>query len=290
MRFRLFKIVILSQLLLWYCDSTVFAQQHNGNSDTISENYANRQDNDSVSANARNTDFQYSSTTENCQVLSVCGIPINELLIVLCVLSVLSMLISLFSIIEALKTRNYLSEPKQEEDSTLSKSKKRITETCNRNSNSISELKEKIFSLEKRIQRLESTINSAHNTSNPNVTISNEVQKQKQNISKVAEKENQETKKIKWLKVIDGGKLSIADSAETAYYRAWTNKKGFISFEFCCLRPGKAINNRTSLIEPFCDIQKGNIDPDSAKEIIVKQCGILNDDYSVNTKILIQYN
>lgn len=91
-----------------------------------------------------------------------------------------------------------------------------------------------------------------------------------------------------WLKVVDGGKLAIASSPDTAIYRAWESKGGLL-FEFYCSKTAKAINNRASVIEPFCEVDNTMVDPDEAKDVIVKQCGKLTKDLSLVTKVLIQY-
>lgn len=96
------------------------------------------------------------------------------------------------------------------------------------------------------------------------------------------------SKEYKWLKVVDGGKLAITSSLDTAIYRAWESNGG-LSFEFCCSKIAKAINNRASVIDPFCDVDNTMVNPDVAKDVVVKQCGKLTKDLSLVTKILIQY-
>ena len=63
----------------------------------------------------------------------------------------------------------------------------------------------------------------------------------------------------------------------------------FMLFEFCCAKTGKAINNRTSVIDPFCEVQTNGIDPDQAKSVNVKKPGSLSSDFQVLTKVIIQY-
>ncbi|WP_290383432.1 hypothetical protein [uncultured Muribaculum sp.] len=111
--------------------------------------------------------------------------------------------------------------------------------------------------------------------------------KPKDNNDKVANKQA-ETREYIWLKAVDGGKLSIAQSADVAMYRAWKSN-GIYAFEFCCAKTGKAINNRTSVIYPFCEVQTNGIDPDQAKSVNVKKPGSLSSDFQVLTKIIIQY-
>ena len=56
-----------------------------------------------------------------------------------------------------------------------------------------------------------------------------------------------------------------------------------------CAKTGKAINNRTSVIDPFCEVQTNGIDPDQAKSVNVKKPGSLSSDFQVLTKVIIQY-
>ena len=111
--------------------------------------------------------------------------------------------------------------------------------------------------------------------------------KPKDNNDKVANRQA-ETREYVWLKAVDGGKLSIAQSADVAMYRAWKSNDIY-AFEFCCAKTGKAINNRTSVIDPFCEIQTNGIDPDQAKSVNVKKPGSLSSDFQVLTKVIIQY-
>ena len=111
--------------------------------------------------------------------------------------------------------------------------------------------------------------------------------KPKDNNDKVANRQA-ETREYIWLKAVDGGKLSIAQSADVAMYRAWKSNDIY-AFEFCCAKTGKAINNRTSVIDPFCEVQTNGIDPDQAKSVNVKKPGSLSSDFQVLTKVIIQY-
>ena len=93
-----------------------------------------------------------------------------------------------------------------------------------------------------------------------------------------------------YLKVGVGGILKNLQTPDRANYRAW-RCNGILYFEFYSINEEKkAINNRTSIIEPFCDIDNGTIDPDSANYVETKEFGILNDDFTINKKTIIKYN
>lgn len=91
-----------------------------------------------------------------------------------------------------------------------------------------------------------------------------------------------------YLKVVDGGRLANAQNEDNAYYRAWTYN-GILYFEFSASKVMKAINNRTSVIEPFCDIINGTVEPDNASVVNVKAYGKLNMDYTIIEKVKIEY-
>lgn len=89
------------------------------------------------------------------------------------------------------------------------------------------------------------------------------------------------------LTVMDG-KLVVASSSQVSYYRAW-EIEGDIFFEFYSDRTAKAINNRSVIIEPFCDKDPESVPADKATSIETSLCGFLNKDYSINTKTTIKY-
>ena len=163
-------------------------------------------------------------------------------------------------------------------------------------------IKDEIVQLKNRIHALESQLSNSRKVQSNSTTggvkknafreqgtnsmLPNTV-KPKDNNDKVANRQA-ETREYIWLKAVDGGKLSIAQSADVAMYRAWKSNDIY-AFEFCCAKTGKAINNRTSVIDPFCEVQTNGIDPDQAKSVNVKKPGSLSSDFQVLTKVIIQY-
>jgi hypothetical protein len=295
MKFRLLKTFILSQLLILGCSSYIYSQ------DTIPSDTTNiykntNAVNDSNSQMLCNMDQQSSSKDAN--VDNIGGIPVNNILFTLCFISII---FSFIAILISLKRRsNYDNDYEYDENTPHNKYDKWV-ESCKKNTSNLSSLANRVISLEKQIKRLEDLSTASNrwqvdctsndNSNNSNVkTQTHQYQNPNQTQKKTKGDDRPDTRVYQWLKVVDGGRLALVDSSESAYYRAWTSNNGIIYFEFYCSRPGKAINNRTSLIEPFCEIQKGDIEPDSAKGIVIKKQGVLNNDYSINSKVVIQYS
>lgn len=83
--------------------------------------------------------------------------------------------------------------------------------------------------------------------------------------------------------------LEIADEYQTIYYQMWDDDGKFY-FEFVNNeRTPMAINNRSFIIEPFCDIDESSRTPDESKRIETKKPGLLNTDLSLNKKAVIKY-
>ena len=89
------------------------------------------------------------------------------------------------------------------------------------------------------------------------------------------------------LTVMDGN-LVIASTSQVSYYRAW-EIDGDIFYEFYSDKTAKAINNRSVIIEPFCDKDPASIPADQASNIDTTLYGFLNKDYSVKTKTIIKF-
>lgn len=83
-------------------------------------------------------------------------------------------------------------------------------------------------------------------------------------------------------------KLSEALMGQASYYRAWRFKEKVL-FEFSSEKTLKAINNRNAIIEPFCEKDPSSVPADQASNIEICKPGILNDDYTVNTKSIIKF-
>lgn len=215
------------------------------------------------------------------EIKSILGIPIEYWIIIL----IISSIISIVSIFLSLRKRKVYIEDIYYKDKKSTKNLDDVIEFNVSKIKDIQYLKNTIEKIEKQVFLLsqKSIELDDSNKTNQSQTISN--------TEKIKEEKNTTIDKSRdyiWLKVIDGGKLTISQSPDTAIYRAWENE-GELFFEFSCLRTGKAINNRTSVIEPFCDIEDSTIDPDSAKEVIVKKFGKLAKDLSLIRKIIIQY-
>lgn len=91
-----------------------------------------------------------------------------------------------------------------------------------------------------------------------------------------------------YLTVLDGP-LVEAGPEYAVYYRAW-KEHGKLMFEFVNSdRTKRAINNRTSIIDPFCEKIESSNSPDESEKVISLKPGILNEDFSVNTKVKIEY-
>ena len=85
------------------------------------------------------------------------------------------------------------------------------------------------------------------------------------------------------------GNLINCEEGYPVYYRAW-RERDRIKFEFVNSdRTKKAINNRSTFIEPFCNKTEESKFPDESDFIEAITPGILNDDYTVKEKALIRY-
>lgn len=84
-------------------------------------------------------------------------------------------------------------------------------------------------------------------------------------------------------------KLKPVETGEVAYYKAWETECG-INFIFANdEKMKKAINNRSSIIEPFCEKVEDSKKPEDADRIIVVESGVLDKDYNVINKVKIKY-
>ena len=91
------------------------------------------------------------------------------------------------------------------------------------------------------------------------------------------------------LTIVGDGKLINCEEGYPVYYRAW-RESDWIKFEFVNSdRTKKAINNRSTFIEPFCNKTEESKFPDESDFIETITPGILNDDYTVKEKAIIRY-
>ena len=85
------------------------------------------------------------------------------------------------------------------------------------------------------------------------------------------------------------GNLVHCEKGYPVYYQAWRECER-IKFEFVNSdRTKKAINNRSTFIEPFCNKTEESKFPDESDFIETITPGILNDDYTVKEKAVIRY-
>jgi hypothetical protein len=87
---------------------------------------------------------------------------------------------------------------------------------------------------------------------------------------------------------VTDGNLTIASTSQVSYYRAWEVGDD-IFYEFFSDKTAKAINNRSVIIEPFCEKDSASIPADKASHIETTLYGFLNKDYSVKTKTIIKF-
>lgn len=159
-------------------------------------------------------------------------------------------------------------------------------------------IKDKIKSLEQRLSRLE--LSSSSNQYIINTEYSNNKAIAKgdingdidQNVTNKKTNNNieQNPQPITFQSLtVEDGKLVKADAGQAIYYQMWNegNKNifTFVNNE----KTKKAINNRTILIDPFCDEQDNSIYPDESNFIDVCKPGILSDSLTVEEKIKIKY-
>lgn len=88
---------------------------------------------------------------------------------------------------------------------------------------------------------------------------------------------------------IRDSRLVEVEAYEPTYYRTWL-ENGKYYFEFVePERIQKVINNRFTIIEPFCDNSSDSNLPDESTQICVIQPGELNSEYNVIKKVVIKY-
>lgn len=149
------------------------------------------------------------------------------------------------------------------------------------------QLEKKYSLLEKRIETLEGSEKSPKGKDDrilPNV-ISWTIQQSHESI----EMETQDKNNTIHLSIQSGGRLKKAEIGDIIYYEAW-EEKGKLYFVFVNSgRTPKAINNRTTIIEPFCDNVGSIKSPDNADAIEIVKEGVLTNDFQVLEKVKIKY-
>lgn len=141
--------------------------------------------------------------------------------------------------------------------------------------------------LQNVIDGLEKRLSFQENEKSKEVIKSQNRSEIRLNIKEESERYSQDYGFI-YLTVLEGP-LVEARPEHTVYYKAW-REKGKLLFEFVNNdRTKKAINNRTSIIEPFCEKVESSKSPDDSEMITTISPGLLNDDYTVRDKAKIEY-
>lgn len=91
------------------------------------------------------------------------------------------------------------------------------------------------------------------------------------------------------LAVVDG-KLVPWSMGKTSYYHYW-EYEGRYFFEFFCeqTKAAKAINNRSAIIDPFCQKDSSSVAVDKANSMIIDKFGELDSELNVISKSIIIY-
>ncbi|ADY35461.1 hypothetical protein Bacsa_0868 [Phocaeicola salanitronis DSM 18170] len=150
----------------------------------------------------------------------------------------------------------------------------------------IKQLEQKYSNLEKRIKLFNYTTVQKNETKDEKTSSST--------ISWIIQQPNEQTEvdlqnNFIQLSIQSGGRLKQAEIGDTIYYKAW-KEKGQIYFIFVnSNRTKKAINNRTTIIEPFCDNVGNMKSPNNADSIEIVKEGVLNSNFQVLEKVKIKY-
>lgn len=96
--------------------------------------------------------------------------------------------------------------------------------------------------------------------------------------------------KYVYMKPLEGKLVEISNMHQTSYYRSW-KEDGKRYYEFSCKEKdvSMAINNRGSLIDPFCIKSPDSVNPDEAKKVETISPGIMDESYSITKKTTVKY-
>ena len=89
---------------------------------------------------------------------------------------------------------------------------------------------------------------------------------------------------------VSDGKLVPCSIGQTFYYHYW-EYEGRYFYEFFC-EPSEieiAVNNRSAIIDPFCQKDSDSVDADEFKELIIKEFGELDSKLNIISKSIISY-
>lgn len=175
---------------------------------------------------------------------------------------------ALFELKQELKEKKEVIESLNEQIDDLQNDKKDLQ-------NVIDDLEKRLSFLKKENEKSKEEIKS-QNRSEIRLNIKEESERYSQDYGFI------------YLTVLEGP-LVEARPEHAVYYKAW-REKGKLLFEFVNNdRTKKAINNRTSIIEPFCEKVESSKSPDDSEMITTISPGLLNDDYTVRDKAKIEY-
>lgn len=84
------------------------------------------------------------------------------------------------------------------------------------------------------------------------------------------------------------GKFVVASIGQVSYYRSW-KMNGQCYYQFYCdeSRLNKAINNHSSVIDPFCIKSYDSVDFDVACCIETDECGLLDENNNIKKKTIL---
>lgn len=125
--------------------------------------------------------------------------------------------------------------------------------------------------------------------SNSKKKRSKERKKQKQDLRREEIQKNVRPEDVEYIALtVTDGNLTVASTSQVSYYRAWEIDDD-IFYEFYSDKTAKAINNRSVIIEPFCEKDPDSIPADKASHLETTFYGFLNKDYSIKTKTIIKF-
>lgn len=89
---------------------------------------------------------------------------------------------------------------------------------------------------------------------------------------------------------VSDAKLVAVSPGQAYYYRAWS-QDGKQYYQFYCEsgRISKAINNHSSVLDPFCTKTDDSAEYDFASEVITDECGQLDVDGKISKKTIIKF-
>lgn len=152
----------------------------------------------------------------------------------------------------------------------------------------IKQLEQKCLNLEKQIRMIKEATAFQNDTEDEN-TSSNTISWVIQQPEKPMETNSQDARNIMQLSIQSGGRLKHAEIGDVVYYKAWKEQEKIYFVFVNSDRTKKAINNRTTIIEPFCEDVGDIKSPNNADSIEIVKEGILNRDLQVVKKVQIKY-